>query len=102
MADEKDPLGERLKEKERAEEERYFRQREKEAIERLRQKQSTTEGHMTCPKDGTPLQTVSQFGVTVEECPTCRGMWLDPGELETIAKRERDSWLSRLFFRSGR
>ena len=41
-------------------------------------------------------------GVTVEECPTCHGTWLDANELETVAQRERDSWLGRLFYRPRR
>ena len=39
MADEKDHLGDKLRDKERAEEGKFFREREKAAIEKLRQKQ---------------------------------------------------------------
>ncbi len=52
-----------------------------------------------CPKDGSRLMTTDHYGVTVEECPSCHGMWLDAGELEKIASRERDSWLGRIFLR---
>lgn len=102
MVDEKDRLGERLKEKEQAEEDRFFRQRDEEALARLRQQQTTAaqpKATCQCPKDGSALATVEQHGVKVEECPTCHGVWLDAGELERLAERERDSWLGRLFFR---
>jgi Zn-finger nucleic acid-binding protein len=53
---------------------------------------------MRCPKDGTALAAIDHHGVMVEECPRCGGLWLNKGELETIAKREKDSWLGRLVF----
>ncbi len=101
MIDEKDRLGDKLKEKEQAEEDRFFRQRDQEAIERLRQQKETavTTGTCQCPKDGTALVKVEHHGVNVEECPKCHGVWLDPGECELLAQRERDSWLGRLFYR---
>lgn len=39
---------------------------------------------MHCPKDGTPLQARQRGGVDIDYCPTCRGVWLDRGELEKI------------------
>jgi Zn-finger nucleic acid-binding protein len=32
----------------------------------------------------------------VDVCDAGCGMWLDTGELELLAEREKDSWLSRL------
>jgi hypothetical protein len=104
MADEKDRLGEKLRDKQRAEEDRYFAERDRAALARLRGEGSaaapTTEALMRCPKDGSQLTETKHLGVAVEECPTCRGMWLDQGEVEQLAQRERDSWLGRYFFRS--
>jgi hypothetical protein len=100
MASEKDRMGEKLHEKERAEEDRYFQQKDEELLDRLR-RQKTAEAAPApgrCPKDGTALQAVELVGVRVEECPTCHGMWLEAGELEVIAERERDSWLGKLFY----
>ena len=40
-----------------------------------------------CPKDGTPMQRhfwSPKQQVTVDECPKCEGVFLDPGELKTI------------------
>lgn len=39
---------------------------------------------MRCPKDGTTLETFHRNGVEIERCPTCRGVWLDRGELDKI------------------
>jgi hypothetical protein len=102
MVDEKDRLGDTLHKKERAEEDRFFAQREKELIERLRQKMSAAElkevralAHMRCPRCGAKLATADHQGVKVEECPDCQGVWLDKGDLETLGARERDSWIGR-------
>jgi Zn-finger nucleic acid-binding protein len=52
---------------------------------------------MKCPKDGYDLGTSEYHGVQIETCPHCGGMWLDPGELETVAHEEHPSLLSRVF-----
>ena len=105
MADEKDRLGEKLRDKEKAEEDRYFAERDKAMLEKLRQRmnekemqelRTLVEGH--CPKCATRLVAAEERGVAFERCPTCQGVWLDKGEMETLAKRERDSWLGRYFF----
>jgi len=100
MADDKDRLGDKLRDKERGEEDRYFIQRDKALLEKLKQQQAgaAEPAGMRCPKDGTALASIDQHGVTVEECPKCGGLWFDKGEVETVAKREKDSWLGRLVF----
>jgi hypothetical protein len=109
MVDDKDRFGDKLRQKEKAEEDRFFAERDKAMLEKLRQQVSATElerirelSRMRCPKCGDRLVAVEHHGVTVEECPSCHGMWLDPGELEMVARRERDSWLGRFFHRPGR
>jgi hypothetical protein len=109
MGDEKDRLGETLQRKEKAEEDRFFGKRDQAALERLKQEKTAAReaerrslAHLRCPKCGEPLVAVEQHDVTVEECPACQGIWLDRGELEALAGRERDSWLGRLFFRPRR
>ncbi|MBF6595933.1 MAG: zf-TFIIB domain-containing protein [Thermaceae bacterium] len=39
---------------------------------------------LTCPNDSSPMQEVNRNGVTLDICPTCRGVWLDRGELEKL------------------
>lgn len=44
-----------------------------------------------CPRDSNvTLLMMERNGVTIDYCPTCRGIWLDHGELEKILQRESD------------
>ena len=102
MEDSKDRLTKRLKEKEKGDEDRFFAERDREALERLKQDEGLDVvklalGH--CPRCGAALTTVSLHGVEVMQCPADCGHWLDRGELEVIARREHDSWLGKLFYR---
>jgi Zn-finger nucleic acid-binding protein len=36
------------------------------------------------------MQTISRGGVELDICPTCRGVWLDRGELEKLLGGERE------------
>ncbi len=42
---------------------------------------------MQCPIDGTQLVIAERSGVEIDYCPTCRGVWLDRGELDKIIER---------------
>ncbi|NKX43180.1 zf-TFIIB domain-containing protein [Roseicyclus persicicus] len=42
---------------------------------------------MQCPVDGTTLVMADRQGVEIDYCPTCRGVWLDRGELDKIIER---------------
>ena len=44
---------------------------------------------LLCPNDNGPMQTVQRSGVEFDICPTCRGVWLDRGELEKILTTTR-------------
>lgn len=46
---------------------------------------------MNCPVDGAVLEMSERQGVEVDYCPTCRGVWLDRGELDKIIDRS-ESW----------
>jgi RNA polymerase-binding transcription factor DksA len=101
MVDSKDRLGKRLQEKEKGEEDIYYQERDREAIERLKRDrvmgvESSARGH--CPRCGATLQPVRLRGVTVLQCPVDCGTWLAKGELEIVAQREHNSWLGRLFY----
>jgi hypothetical protein len=99
---EKDRLGDKLREAERGREDQYFAERDRELLERLRREQqagaegtSKEEARGRCPKCGTSLQPRSLHGVSVDACPACRGMWLDEGELQELARREDEGWIAR-------
>lgn len=42
---------------------------------------------MNFPIDGAELRVSERQGVEVDYCPTCRGVWLDRGELDKILER---------------
>lgn len=42
---------------------------------------------MKCPVDGETLVMTDRSGVEIDYCPTCRGVWLDRGELDKIIER---------------
>lgn len=42
---------------------------------------------MKCPIDGAELVMAERQGVEIDYCPTCRGVWLDRGELDKILDR---------------
>ncbi len=44
-------------------------------------------GPMLCPIDGATLVMSDRQGVEIDYCPTCRGVWLDRGELDKIIER---------------
>ena len=96
--DEKDRLGDKLRDVERAREDVFFAERDRKLVDELRARAEEAEkaaGLMRCPKDGTLLEPHSHHGVTVEECPSCHGMWLDYGELQAMAGKENDGWIAR-------
>ena len=41
----------------------------------------------TCPLDGTKLVPLGRQGIAIDHCPSCRGVWLDRGELDKIIER---------------
>ena len=42
---------------------------------------------MLCPVDRTPLVMSERQNIEIDYCPTCRGVWLDRGELDKIIER---------------
>lgn len=42
---------------------------------------------MQCPSDGTVLVMSERSGIEIDYCPTCRGVWLDRGELDKLIER---------------
>jgi len=42
---------------------------------------------MKCPVDQSDLVMSERQGVEIDYCPTCRGVWLDRGELDKIVDR---------------
>src|SRR3546814_17931375 len=42
---------------------------------------------MKCPVDNETLVMTERNGVEIDYCPSCRGVWLDRGELDKIIDR---------------
>ncbi len=82
MADEKDRLGSKLHDVEKAREDQWARQRDEEIVEKMRKRLSET----TCPhcKDFLVLKTES--GVSMHACPKGHGAWLDEPTLKSLLK----------------
>jgi uncharacterized protein len=101
--EEKDRFGTKLRDAERGREDQYFAERDRQLIDRLREsKGGETDAaalkeavHMRCPKCGTPLNSHTLHDVSVDECPSCHGVWLDAGELESLATWENAGWIAR-------
>ncbi len=45
---------------------------------------------LMCPNDNAAMQTLERGGVQFDMCPTCRGVWLDRGELEKLMASASD------------
>lgn len=95
-------MSESWDDRKKALEEDYFRRKEQEAIERMRQKREAEKAKastLACPKcDGTLLE-INQAGVLIDRCNKCEGIWLDKGELEHLTQGEGEEsagWLRRL------
>ena len=43
---------------------------------------------MKCPVCDTTLRAIERYGVELDICPGCKGVWLDRGELEKIIELE--------------
>jgi hypothetical protein len=93
--DDKDRFGDKLHDKEKADENRFIAERERLALEKLRQQQAVTAVRGLCPRDGTKLVTRKEHGVEVDTCPACRGLWIDKGELEAMVSHAGEPWISR-------
>jgi uncharacterized protein with PIN domain len=99
-------LSEKLKEKERADENVFFARRDDELVAQLRaatneaaRRRILERAHLRCPDCGAGLVRATHHGVAIEECPDGHGLWLTAAELRTLARRERNSWIGRYFYR---
>ncbi len=87
-------------------EERYFREQEQETRKALRakldkQKEEMKAGEhnehwMKCPKCGENLEEKCFEDVQIDVCESCKGVWLDAGELDLLLEgRKQKGFISR-------
>ena len=51
----------------------------------------TSETSLTCPSCTATLVPVERTGVLIDACPSCRGIWLDRGELDKLIALDQSS-----------
>jgi hypothetical protein len=101
MPEEKDRYGDKLRDAEHAREDKFFAERDRALLEKMRGGDSGADGarqHAArgrCPRDGEPLVPAAHLGRTAHECPSCKGVWLDKAEVEELTRRGSSGWLSR-------
>ena len=44
---------------------------------------------LTCPNCSTMMRANQRYGVDIDFCPSCKGVWLDRGEIEKIANASK-------------
>ena len=108
MADEKDKFGETMKLVERAKEDIYFAERDRELIDKIKaqlQKVEKTSSRINCPKCPGELETYSFQGFILDRCHNCGGIWMDKGELEAIISKVTrgplGAWIDKLMGKEG-
>lgn len=77
----------------------YFKKKEAELLEKRKREAETRRAQeerearkqqcfMRCPKCGAQLAEERYHGVAVDCCPSCKGLWFDAGEAESLLDRE--------------
>ncbi len=59
---------------------------------------------MICPKCSTQMQLVQRYEAFIDYCPSCKGVWLDRGEIDKIAQLQsnyEDEHYNRYHYRNG-
>lgn len=90
MDNQKDRFGDTMRLVEKAKEDIFFAERDRELLENLRtqlRKVKTVEAPRTCPKCSGKLEGYTFEGFALDRCHECGGIWLDRGELEAIVKK---------------
>jgi len=90
MENEKDRFGDTMRLVERAKEDIYFAERDREVLEKPRgqlRKIDTIEASRSCPKCPGKLEGYIFEEVALDRCHECGGVWLDRGDFEAIVKK---------------
>lgn len=97
---EKDRYGETLRNREKAEEDRYAAEQDRIRIEKLRQRtQAAQATNGLCPHCGEGLNSSKTFEISMKTCGKCRGVWLSVDDLERLIARASEGEIAR-FVRS--
>ena len=105
MENGKDRFGEKMRLVERAREDIYFAEKDRELIEKLkaRLKKVDRPGNdlqpLICPKCRGTLESYIFMEILLDRCRSCGGLWFDKDELEGILKKFTRGPLSSLIER---
>ena len=59
---------------------------------------------MQCPNCSTQMLPMQKYEVNIDYCPSCKGVWLDRGEIDKIAKIQsnyEDEHINQYHYRNG-
>jgi Zn-finger nucleic acid-binding protein len=106
MDNQKDRFGEAMHLVERAKENIFFAEKDRELLEKLRAQLRKIDRVETlrCLKCPGNLESYMFHGIALERCHECGGVWLDKGELEAIVRKINrgpvGEWLDKLTARN--
>ena len=81
MSDERDRLGDKLHDVEKAREDQWAREQDRVLIEKMRLKQAAA---MHCPHCNAALTARAEKGFAMMRCPSGHGAWLDNDALTHV------------------
>jgi len=90
MADDKDKFGDTMRLVERAKEDIYFAERDRELMAKLKaqlRKVESTTVDLRCPKCAGSLAGYTFHGFALDRCVECGGVWMDRDELEGVIRK---------------
>lgn len=84
----------------RALENEYFRNKERELLEKIKAKIASDAARATeadCPKCDGKLHETDFENIKIDVCDQCHGVWLDAGELTQLTHKDAQGWFGRVF-----
>ena len=102
MENQKDRFGETMRLVERAKEDMFFAEKDREVLEKLRAQLRKVDRAeiLRCLKCPGKLESYIFHGIALDRCQECGGVWLDKGELEAIVRKISrgpvGEWLDKL------
>ncbi len=82
MGDEKDRLGDKLRDVEKAREDQWAFEQDRKLIEQMRSRIKS--GKLLCPRCHEPLVERTEHGVNMMACPKAEGAWVDQAALKYL------------------
>ena len=94
MDAEKDRFGDKLRDLEHARENKYFAERDRELLEKLRSEGAAPQA-LACPTCGKPLAGRDEPPLRLDACPEGHGIWLTADAVKLLAGEPGRAALAR-------